>query len=421
MFKDELFYRARKYVSNEITLEEAELYLSKRIRKIYSSFEELLLDNIIYYNRIIRSVLVFYENRIYEYGSFVGSFEKTKYTKNMTPTRLYHLILVQGDFGRDEILLGHPQLKTVPGDTFRELLPHLINIGSFNFIASYTSAKYKSRSYMKCLELDVTSNQYINKVLDIKTICYIDKKSIEDEFERVLLISNNMDMIRDVVPETKNSLLSISPLSISSMSQYYSWSLLKKDEKMIRTQVGDVRLMKKIDLSVSRNIEVIDDLFSQNTSLLKDLQSLYAICGSMIQFLKVDFVGYKRFGSGSYMKLKAKRFWNNYRIIEHVLDSNGNILHHQSRTFGKLSKAVDYIISTGYFVYGDESDKKSNVMNIAMTESYDQLFEVYEKYGSTTLATATAILSLISLENDRILKHMKSSYNLYQEYNNTNT
>ena len=67
MFNDPYFERARRYVKNEITQEEVDLYSLGKIRKIYGSFEELLFDNLEYYSRIIRTVLWLYENTLVHY------------------------------------------------------------------------------------------------------------------------------------------------------------------------------------------------------------------------------------------------------------------------------------------------------------------------------------------------------------------
>ena len=63
-FKDEWYYRAKNYVHNTITEQEYKLYKAGKIRKLYDSFEYLLLDNLKYYNRIIRTIIWLYENEL---------------------------------------------------------------------------------------------------------------------------------------------------------------------------------------------------------------------------------------------------------------------------------------------------------------------------------------------------------------------
>ena len=408
MFKDELFHRAKRYVNPEITQEEAHLYVSGRIRKIYSSLEELLLDNISYYNRIIRSLLVFYENRVYEFGKYVGSLEKTKYTELMTPTRLYYLILVQPDFNRDEILLGHPQLKSTEGQTFRDLLPHLIKIGSFNFIASYTNTKFNTRSYTKGLSLDLTPNDFINKILDIKTVCYVDKKSLTEDFDKVQMIEGNVTSLEKMFyPYIKTkTFLSFTPSSLKISTADYSSSLSYSLNQINRSLTGSFKKAKRIEVLISSKIEDLSDIFKINHELVSDMTTLMSICGSMIQYFGKDFIAYRISSSGVYSTIVSKRFWNNRRLIETFYDKDNNPIHIQIKTFGKLVKAVDYIVNSGYFVYGDRTNKKLDLISITKTSNYTKLFDVYEKYGTTTLATSTTILALMSMQTEKIVRFM---------------
>lgn len=410
MFKDELFNRARKYVRYEITQEEANLYATDKIRKVYSSLEELLLDNISYYNRIIRSILVFYENRVYEYGLYVGSIEKTKYSELMTPTRLYYLILMQPDFNRYEILIGYPQLKDIEGNNFKELLPHLTRIGSFNFLASYTNTKFRTRSYTKGLNLDTTQLEYINKVLDVKTVCYIDKNTLAEDFEKVHLIKENTDgldkIISGYIRDKSKTLCSFTPSSFNISNTDYSSNLTYHDGSLQRNLSGSFKKAKRLEIFISSKLEDIGNIFNENSILLKSLGSLYTICGSMIQYFGSDFICYRVDSNGCYSSITLKKFWNNRRLIETFYNETGQPVHIQTRIFGKLIKTVDYIVGSGYFVYGDQNNKRLNLLSVAKTSNYKILFENYEEHGATTLATTTSILSLISLQNDRIIQAM---------------
>ena len=139
---------------------------------------------------------------------------------------------------------------------------------------------------------------------------------------------------------------------------------------------------------------------------MSDMTTLMSICGSMIQYFGKDFIAYRISSSGVYSTIVSKRFWNNRRLIETFYDKDNNPIHIQVKTFGKLVKAVDYIVNSGYFVYGDRTDKKLDLISITKTSNYVRLFDVYEKYGTTTLATSTTILAIMSSQTEKIVRFM---------------
>ena len=103
IFNDKWFDMCSKHVINTITEQEYKLYSEGKIRKVYESFEHLLVDNLEYYERIIPSLLILYENTFIIAGKFIDKIPKSSFKISMPPTPISYMCLMPLDATREEI------------------------------------------------------------------------------------------------------------------------------------------------------------------------------------------------------------------------------------------------------------------------------------------------------------------------------
>ena len=87
LFNDLWYDSASQYVENTITEQELILYKTGKIRNLYESLGHCLIDNLQHYDRIVRTVILMFENKLIHNGSVIeGSPSRKKiWRQKITP------------------------------------------------------------------------------------------------------------------------------------------------------------------------------------------------------------------------------------------------------------------------------------------------------------------------------------------------
>lgn len=416
IFNDYFFERARKYVKNEITQEEVDLYTLGKIRKIYGSFEELLLDNIEYYSRIVRTVLWLYENTLVHNGKIITKVDKVKYSIPMTATRFYYICLTQIDFTRDEILYGYPQLGAAcKGNNLVEFFKQLLKIGSFAFNVAFSTEQANTKSYQRAFELDTTNNDYLHRVIVNSKFVYIDKLILSADIKNIVQINElTMCNYNDMkYYETSNDIIDSRPNGISYLGPGYS-ELIKFNSinEIIRTQSGSIKATIDFDIHYSRLQEDINIVGNQIHNLLSNIDNLKIVCSSMITNYRKQFKAVRiHHDERCYSVLRVRKFWNIYKVFE-TCYINNTILYNKVFIIGKLHKLVNYITNNGYFVFTISSIE--DIFQLAKLDDMESILEHYSNYINKTFVDSTARLELIEQETNKVITKL-TRYSLIDE------
>lgn len=411
LFNDIYFERARRYVKNEVLQEEVDLYAMGCIRKIYSSFEELLFDNIEYYSRIIRTILYLYENTIVSNGKILSKIDKVKYKIPMTPTKFYYIIFANAESTRDEILYGYPQISHTKGTDFVSMWNDLTKIGSFAFNVAFVYEQFKTRSYMLGLQKDITDPAYLQKVIVNSSFIYIDKQILAEDIGKVMNISERTYYLYEKFAKfiTPRTMVDCRPNGLSYIGPCYSEEVKFGDDFISRSQNGQIESTYEFDTYLSMSMKDIKSRAHELVILSHSLENLKLICSSMITNYRRRFKAVRINPDGlGYSFVLIKKFWNNFRVIETYVNDK-EVLYKRQFNLGKLHKVVNYLLLNGYFVYtiGPIED----CMNVARLDDPEELLNHFTEYINRTFVDSTLRVELMERETQKIVKHlMKYEY-----------
>lgn len=411
LFNDIYFERARRYVKNEVLQEEVDLYALGAIRKIYSSFEELLFDNIEYYSRIIRTILYLYENTIVSNGKILSKIDKVKYKIPMTPTKFYYIIFANSESTKDEILYGYPQISNTKGTDFVSMWNDLTKIGSFAFNVAFVYEQFKTRSYMLGLQKDVTDPAYLQKVIVNSSFIYIDRQILAEDIGKVMNINERTYYLYEKFAKfiTSRTIVDCRPNGVSYIGPCYSEEVKFGDDFISRSQIGLIESTYDFDIHLAQSMRDIKSRAHELVILSHSLDNLKLICSSMITNYRRRFKAVRINPDGNgYSFVLIKKFWNNFRVIETYVNDK-EVLYKRQFNMGKLHKVVNYLLLNGYFVYTIGAIE--DCMNVARLDDPDELLNHFTEYINRTFVDSTLRVELMERETQKIVKHlMKYEY-----------
>ena len=409
MFNDIFFERARRYVKNEITQEEVDLYTLGKIRKIYGSFEELLFDNLEYYSRIIRTILWLYENTLVSNGKIITKVEKINYKIPMTATKFYYICFCQATSTRDEIIYGFPQISSARGNTFAELWNDLLKVGSFVFNATFSLEHCETKSYQVALEHDVTDNEYLSKVVVNSKFVYIDRMILGLDIQNVLQINENIIYNFNILSrqQTSDTILDSRPNGLSYIGGGFSEEIKFLENSISREQIGDIEESLKFDIYLSKKMPDIYKNVLNIREHRQKLDNLKIICISMIQNYRRSFKAVRLCADNeSYAFCVIKKFWNNFRIIECFVKKS-SLVWKRSRTFGKIYKVANYLLDNGYFIY--TIGQLEDCIKVARLDDPELILDHFTDYINRTFVDSSYRLELMEKETQKIISYMQQT------------
>lgn len=366
MFNDQYFYKAKKHVINTITKEEFELFKSGKIRKVYDSFEFLLLDNLKFYNRIIRTIILLYDNILLDHGKVVDYLDRTPYKIPMTPTKFYYLILCNIDSSRDEIIYAYDKLSNLTCSTFKEFFPHLIDVTAFSFnltLLKNLSKKNGLKAYSKLLDSDITNEQFIKRITNNfnKDSLYITsdsmEKSLEESFQTFCKMNEIYELIKDSVKET--DIIDIQPTCITLINAKSEFECRFKDGVLKRTSNRNFNECYEFDYAISKNLKQIyawalDSIENYDNDLIYLIEYLVKKYRKKFKAIRPQV------SQNLFSTLRVVKKWNHFFLEESVyytdtyLNPNSRILLRTHTLSCKEYELGKTIYKLGYFIFGLE-------------------------------------------------------------------
>lgn len=414
-FNDQWYNRAKKYVINTITEEELFLYRDGKITKIYSSFEEMLLDNINSYSRIIRSILWLYENIIVQDGQVITKERKVKYKIPMSCTKFYYMIMCNNDFTRDEIFYGFPQLGKARGKDFKGLFRKLTSIGSFAFNVIYTTEKYNTKSFTKAFSNDITDNDYLYKICNFQydNLLFIEKHNLNKDISNLVTINENfINLYRILLSgvKSKRSTLNILPnrLEYKSINGLYTCSFSEKD--ISKSLTSTHKELIDFDNCVNENIKYLHKFNNKNYSYT--LSNLRLLCTFMIDEYKTNFTAIKHHpGTFDYSICTFKKYWNVYECIETKYNKDGNELYKNIIKTGINSNTTQFLFNNGYYIFG-ESENINNLYVLSFIDNPSDILNYYDTYINQRFMSSKYKLEILKMNTEKIVNFLIKSYSL---------
>lgn len=416
-FNDTYYKRAKKYVLNTITNEEVELYNQNKITRLYSSFEELLLHNIKYYSRFIRTILWLYENVLIQDGKIITRERKIRYKIPMSCTKIYYIVMCNNDMTRDEIFYGYPQLKTLKakGKTFKGLFKKLMEIGSFSFNTVYTTEKYETKSFHKALNLDVTNDEYLYKISRYNNddVLFIMKDNIMNEIGECISINENIINLNKILfaylqSEKKISLINTTPQEININTNFGNYHYnFNYNEITKKFSCSSLKILS-LDNYINKNIIFINKIFKYNNNI--SLLNLRKICYNMITEFGTDFIAIKRnLIQNRYSICKVEHAYGSKIVTEIFYDEHGNKILQRTKHFynALLTEMVHYLFNNGYFIFG-HSNNKTSLYDLSSIDNGDMILNYYYNFIGLGIMSSKYKLYVLQNETMKIYNFMLS-------------
>ena len=374
-----------KHVTNTITEQEYKLYSEGKIRKVYESFEHLLVDNLEYYERIIRSLLILYENTFIIAGKFIDKIPKSSFTIPMTPTHIYYMCLTPLDATREEILVGYPSLEKYEFNDLSGCFKQLCRINAFKINIQYCKDKFGAKSYADGLGLDVTNTGYIESVLGElgKDIAIIDKKQLAIALEHSMqTYSETIQMSQNIMAAIpKDSLCNVKPNKIQLYSKVAEFECKYENGTVIRRALRNFRECFEFDKAIASNLKSVYRFF---TECLGDYDNeLVKFMNMFVEKNRRKAVAIRISPSQNLISvMNFRRCWANYRLIENtyiISENDKNVLVKTESYIAKPQQIGNRLFKEGYFVVGLAENLES-LTNTAMNLDFDSLISQYLEF-----------------------------------------
>lgn len=410
-FKDEWYYRAKNYVHNTITEQEYKLYKAGKIRKLYDSFEYLLLDNLKYYNRIIRTIIWLYENELIDHGKSIDKINKNEFKVPMTPTVFYYIILLPIDATRDECLLAFPSIASYSGENFVELFKPISKINAFKFNMAYCKGMYECKTYLQTLERDITNTSFLSKItedIDNESIP-LTRAGMSKALEETMLTVERMANIYHKINrhlKKRTQFVNIKPTRISIFDANSEHECKYENGKIVRQSVRNFRGCFEYDAIFSKYLK---EIYQWAETSIDNYEN------ELIQIMRAFVLKYRRKALAVRVSanqdlvsyIQFRKCWTRYKLIENTYFR------------GALIKTESYVVSAdnvgkmlfkqGYFVIG-KKDQQDELLEYATNLDTDNLIILYMDFVEMLNKSIDKLLVWMEANLKLELEHLEEIY-----------
>lgn len=392
IFNDQYFTTAQeKFINNKVLPYEQNFAKRGQTRRIYKSLEHLLLDNIQYYNRIIRTLFVLFENRSIQDGKSLGHVEnpfkglsRALYKKKITPTQLYYIALLPPDFTHDEFTLGFPDvehgIKHKKVLTKQDRITMFTKLGTHNrFKLLYELARISTGSepgdtYSSILERDKTPYKFLKTIIPYKYQKAINVGFNEQNEESVAFgesyttFLTMLDYFKETIPDQYVSIRRDSVQFHNFISSIHSCYVLGGNYVIM----SSFPFADSVLHSYVRDRPMLEE-YACNTEFLE-----FALSEMLNSKDNIDkFYGIKLLSNGSVSSIRIKRGAGGMAINETTFDNKGNVIYEitcaKVRSVGRAIKII--IHQFHYYVF---DINKANVINTNLNSVPDVLNHISE-------------------------------------------
>ncbi|AFF28070.1 gp72 [Sphingomonas phage PAU] len=392
IFNEQFFIEAsEKYVTDMVSHTEQELFRTRKIRRIYKSFEHLILDNIQYYSRIIRTIYLLFENRNVQDGRSYGLVEnpfrglsRSLYKQKLTPTQVYYLALLPSDFTYHEFMFTYPdseheiEEKRLTKADRAVMFQSLVNHNRFKLLhelARINTKSDESESYSQILEKDKTPYRFLKTIMPYKFQKAIKVDLLEQQEDALSFADNYMEYLK--LLDTLNSELPNYYASIRTDSvQLFNKITYAKSSWVLKTPLA-IETDEAFPEELTKNyVKYREDIMKYhiNTEFLE-----FALYEMLTESrLNIDkFYGIKSLTDGSVSSIRLRRKVGGLMIVETTFDKHGNSISEKELIqLRSLSSAIKIIVKQfNYYVFDID---KANVINTNLESVGDVMNHISE-------------------------------------------
>jgi hypothetical protein len=439
LFEDIDYLRCRQYINNTITQQEIDAYKSGNLRELYATFENMLVCNLQYYNRIMSfcTMVFLHYIRLGDDNLTKQNLEEIPYIFDMTPTQIWCCAL--SNVNSTEWELNYAWKLNNVDIEFNKCLnsekslfelnwKRLYKNNIFNKFIEYSALRCDTQGFRETIISDKTSNRKLAQVCS--------------KFTRTstAINSDQLNSLIDYITEQDQINVKLYIILFSCLKRMFN-----NDENQFAVYVFNTEFYlhtSKFSMKVSRNEkgQIIKEYlansyecFAAEEFLVESIKTqiewakykipiIYeydknVLVTLLVQMLKENYkniICIKRMNEfGILGKITFSGVFNNVYVNEQLMVNNRCIKEYKV-CFSK-ENAARYIVDRGYYIIGIETDvydfEKLNRLN---------LINHYSNYCVPVLKHMSDVIALHNLSKNDIIDVVCSGILNPNKINNKN-
>ena len=375
LFEDIDYLRVKSYINDTITNKEIEAYKSGELRELYSTFDNMLVCNLQYYDRIMSyCTMVFMQYITVNDERYTKDLNKVTLQIELTPTKIWAAALsgITSTAWELKYAWGVTMQKPIADSNksvFEINYKRLYAINTFAKFMEYSAFRCNTSGFRQTFIADKTNNRKLSQVCSKFT-----KTSIaisEHQLETLYAYSKDMDSTND---ELYTILMKcLSDMFGGAKEQYgvyiftnefyihtskFSMRVTRDDNGKISKDylansyecfAAEEYLSQSIRAQIKWAKQTIKSEFKYDMDILKNL---------LLSMLNTDYrnvVCLKRMNEfGMISKVKFTGIFGNVNIVEELL-LNNTVVYSSKKCLSKKN-AANYIVDRGYVLFGTTED-----------------------------------------------------------------
>lgn len=414
LFEDIDYLRVRDFIKNECTELEIKAYKEGKLRELYATFENMLVCNLQFYDRIMNfCTMIFLKYvRISEDEVTNQHLKKLPYVLEMTPTQIWCCALTNQsstewelnyawNYTKKNIIKIHSE--NLLKDNYRYLYKNQI----FARFVEYASVRNGTQGFMTTLYADKTPNHKLSQVCSkfTRTSTAIDDTQLETLINYISEDTRSIDRLYFALKDCLKRIYGFE-------NEYAIYCFA--DEFFIFTRKFKMKICKDQDGKIEKHyLSNNYECFIAESYLSETIK--YQIEWARYT-LPIDFEYDKQILQGllltmlneNFHEIKCIRKMQDYKVYSEVIFSgafnnvyahekfifNDEVIHENTKCLGKENMSK-YLINRGYYIFGTIHD-----VDVLFVKDItkDVLINHYANY----------CIPIMQHMNDIIMLHLKS-------------
>lgn len=432
LFEDINYLKIKDYIDNTVTDYELEAYKNGDLTELYANFDNLLVCNLKYYDRIINyCTMILMKYVTINDETFTQGLNNMTMELELTPTKIWCAVMVSESSTKFEIQYGwnikniqvpiKMSTKSVLELNYKHIYRSSKAFAKFN---EYNSVRLGMNGYRQCFMFENTPNRKLAQVCQKFT-----KTSVaisETQLDTVYNYSKEIDNINEKLYHSLDNCLSI--MFKGDKSQYSVYILMnefyiftsKFSLKVSRNEgkiskdylansyecfVAEEYLVPSFKSQIEWSQHIIDSNYDYDKNILKSLLSNLLeddykniVCISKTLDINDTELTDGKKKDNKLVKAVFTGIFNNVKITENFMINNRAI----RQTVKVLSKknAASHLIDKGYYLFGYEEDV--NKLLEKETIKKVDLIEHYSKYCIPVINFMSNVVSMHQLNHNEM-------------------
>lgn len=430
LFEDQEYVRILQFVEKAPVPKELQAYKEGKLRKLYITFEAMLMDNLAYYDRIMNFCTLAFMRYVKITENGVDSFytdglDEMPLEVMMSPTQIWCCACCGPASTKWELdyAWGSGNKSFIKHETdnlIRDNFESLYRNPIFARFVEYCAARVGTKGFMNTMLADITSNLKLSNICKKFTLSStaIDESQLESLSGYIIKDSEIAETLSKSLDKCLNNMY-LGDESKYSIYVYANEFLVCTKDFKLRVKKEFNPTTKSIDIkkeyisnaymclvSEAKMVDTIKDQINWVRSGIDvdfefDKQTLRSMLSLM---LKEDYRDIKcvrrQLDPDTYSEITFKKVWNNYKAIE-VCYSNGIVVHEYPPVVFGIKNMVEYIVDRGYYTFGTIHDM--DVMFIKEKNNIQVLKQHYSNYCVPVKKYLTDVIERYRESNNEII------------------